>query len=59
MSEKPEALWVVMKRPENRENEPHRVFRTREAARKYAADKAARGGTAVWTIERTQWGPEQ
>lgn len=59
MSDDNEVLWAVMKAVPGKDIYPARVFRTREAARAYIEVKRGKPGTALYTIERTKWGPEQ
>ena len=59
MSDDNEVLWVVMKTVPGKDTYPDRVFRTREAARAYAAFKQKKSTSAVLTVERSKWGPEQ
>ena len=38
---------------------PFKLFRTRSAARKYAADAAKRARRFGYYVDRVTWGPEQ
>lgn len=61
MSEKLEALWLVMRGPSIAKGGmlPHKLFRSREAARKYAADMRKRAKSWQYSVHRVTWGPEQ
>ena len=59
MSADNEVLWAVMKAVPGKDTYPDRLFRTREAARTYVSAKQKKASSAVFTVERTKWGPEQ
>lgn len=60
MSEKLEALWLVKRHdPTWSEPDSYKIFRTRQAARKYAKDKGERSKRYHWVVMRATWGPEQ
>ncbi len=69
MGERPEALWIVLRAERDMlgksemigQYAAYRVFRSREAARKFAADKRARqkGLGHDYKVSRVTWGPEQ
>lgn len=60
MSEKPEALWIVTRiHRETKLRYVRKLFRTREAARRYAEYQAGRSKKYVFAIDRATWGPEQ
>lgn len=59
MSEKPEALWVAEQRQNDGVVLARRLFRTRDAGRRYVNDHKP-GRHTRWTGPfRATWGPEQ
>ena len=51
------VLWCVMQLGGKRNKVW--VFRTRDAARRFEADKNKRSKTALFIVYRATWGPEQ
>lgn len=59
-SKKPEAIWIVVRiHKTTKRRYTRKLFRTREAARKYADYQASRSTKYVFGIDRAVWGPEQ
>jgi len=61
VAEKLEALWLVFGADMRwaSVSPSCKLFRSRAAARKYAADKRAKSKVRTYEVHRVTWGPEQ